>query len=132
MFWEEFFFITEHRLVGVPKLPGTHTLDQPPAPSPAQPVSAGAAMLSALPKFRDFYSSLSFGINKRASVCSPLSGRKGHWGSAADGSGCFFGCRKSGLSWQARSEVWMGENKWSVIGFFFFPFGSDAGFCFPV
>lgn len=127
-------FITEHRLLGVPKFPGKSRVEARPEPwiSLRQhplptPVAAVVAMLSRrwrssgisiLPGSR----SPLRGINKRSSVCSPLSpspGEKGTSGSAADGSGYFFGCRKSGLSWQARSEVWMGENKWSVIGFSF-------------
>lgn len=96
--------------------------------SPSQP--GGRRRCDALPalaKFRDFCSSrlpLPAPWDKQTLLCllSPLPllrEKKGTWGSAADGSGCFSGCRKSGLSWQARSEVWMGENKWSVIGFSF-------------
>lgn len=112
------------------------TLDQPPATSPShRGVRRRCDALPALAKFRDFYSSpLLRGINKRASVCSALSpspGGKGTSGSAEDGSGCFFGCRKSGLSWQARSEVWMGENKWSVIGFSFLRLGAMLVSLFP-
>lgn len=110
-------------------------LDQPP-PSPSHPAARRPRdALPALAKFRDFYSSPLRGINKRASVCSPLSpspGGKGTWGSAADGSGYFSGCRKSGLSWQARSEVWMGENKWSVIGFSFPVWERCCCFLFPL
>lgn len=101
--------------------------DQPPARSPShRRVRRRCDALPALAKFRDFCSSrlpLPAPWDKQTRLClcllSPSPGEKGTWGSAADGSGYFSGCRKSGLSWQARSEVWMGENKWSVIGFSF-------------